>query len=62
MPNVTWAVTVEPSPHDATKFGWVIRKNGKLYQSSGASFKTREAAESIAARILVSVARTPTKF
>ena len=61
MPNVTWAVTVEPGPYDATKFGWVIRKNGKLYQSSGASFKTREAAESMAARILVNVARTPTK-
>lgn len=61
MPNVTWAVSVEPSPYDAAKFGWVIRRNGKLYQSSGASFKTREAAEFMAARILVSVARTPMK-
>ena len=56
MPNATWTVTVDPSSHDATKFGWVLRRNGKLYQSSGAAFATRQAAELMAGRVLANVA------
>ena len=53
--SAIWETTVERSRHEPMKFGWVLRRNGKLYQASGAAFATREAAIAMAKRTLATL-------